>query len=1137
MKPTTTILIGSPLSGDEARFLHVLCKDLENAEALILANFQTTKRQIDFVVITPTYAALLELKNFPRPIFGEQNGIWSYENAGGTRSRYAGENPWQQTKEAKFALSDEMVKYQKKQPEIPSPASRGYFTQFAAFVCIYPEIHADSRVTRGDHKVGVASYQTVLAAINSDSISSTWNLTHWRRFAKEHLSLAETTSAAATNPLIDAAITRIADYRNRLKAVIGTLLPPLFIGDKNPDYGEELINSMLERRNFILLGQSGSTKTFHMHHLVLATCSEDYEVPLLLEARKYRGPDFWTLLKSATAPFFPGDPKQLLDDIRLCGLRPLLMVDALNECASTQLPELLRGIQSFCLQFSARVVMSSQSEVSLAGEIEASVKRLLLPNAVQKRSIYAYHAGIEPTPELDHLCAGFTNAYDLTIAGRCHASTVRLESRTDLYDRYTRQSLVENSAVACALLRAIAGELARTFEMFWNRDTFERFAENFLAEEKASLTILDQIRGSRLVRVTDDSFSFEHELLSDYFNAEQLRRTFADFASLALELRKPRNQDLFELVLPRFTKAEDVAILLPVATDVKLLCIVMSGQCGHVAQSVLIDQCESLLDRALQDLSRIEVICRTTPTENGRKRFVTLEVTGNQTWSSYDARLCTVIALNIGHPRLRGKFFELFDLTEWTLRAAVHKAAKYSGFKEAPIWGEAVRLFGGVFEKVGLEMPCVSILASMRAAQMYPRHFKEGLPIRSELLERVGRTPVSHFAMLVLVEDLQHADMPGNVETNVALVQQGLNSGVYILRLSVLQLLQSMARYIDEIAPEHLPPIRQMLEAFETDQVFENALRLEALAAFGGLDLPVSLTAALSEMKSLISLGVLENSDFLAEAEAYGLSPQQMLAQKARGCLTNIFEDIFQGVYSEAYSELSDHERHRLLHLAATAEQRGFSTDWIVRELLTYGQREDLALFQHLASRPDVDTVCPQESVAVFAMGIAGCARFDDTPPPYGGEDSPVHVAWKTIGEVLFFICRAKATGSDDFRRAQSLLKTLQGDYELAVADVLYQLAHSFSLGLEIGLPDLVMSLSEEVRLICERCIRSKEPLPSVFGFAGSRDGDLIRFLSSSLGRIGNEGSVAVLQSIADDAQFGKSAIEAIEQIRRNIIR
>ena len=43
MKPTTTILFGAPLSGDEAHVLQVLHADLEGIGALILANFDTPK--------------------------------------------------------------------------------------------------------------------------------------------------------------------------------------------------------------------------------------------------------------------------------------------------------------------------------------------------------------------------------------------------------------------------------------------------------------------------------------------------------------------------------------------------------------------------------------------------------------------------------------------------------------------------------------------------------------------------------------------------------------------------------------------------------------------------------------------------------------------------------------------------------------------------------------------------------------------------------------------------------------------------------------------------------------------------------------------------------------------------------------
>jgi len=589
------------------------------------------------------------------------------------------------------------------------------------------------------------------------------------------------------------------------------------------------------------------------------------------------------------------------------------------------------------------------------------------------------------------------------------------------------------------------------------------------------------------------------------------------------------------MILPRCSAADDIALILSAACGPDVLCRILSGKCGHAPQSFLLHQCESLLDRALQDLPAIEIVCETTQVENGRRRFVTLQVSGNREWTAYDALLCKVIAFSISHPQLQHKFLELFDVTEWTLRTAVHKAAQSARFKPAAIWAEAVRLFG-VPQFGSLQIPCVSILSAMRTALMFPRQYKDGLPIRSQLFERIGRIPASHFSMLVLFEDLRHCDIPRDVETNLKLIQRGLDSGIYILRISALELLQSMARYVDEIAPQHLTPIRQMLESFETDHIMENTLRLETLASYGGLDLPVYLNDALSEMRSLIAPGAAENPELIRLAESLEVSPAQMLAQNARSCTINIFEDIFQGVYCEAYSELSDEEKHNILYLAATAP-RGFSTDWIVRELLRYGRSGDLSVLQHLASSADADKVCPQESVAVFVLGIVGCARFDETPPLYSEGDSPEHVTWKTIGEILFWLWRAKTTGCNDSHRTKALWRRLTGQAALATADVLYQWAHSCCFDLDNETPDFVTTFPEEIRPILEQCIPNKELLPTVFGYGGSRDRNVIRFLIDALGKIGSNTSIPVLQAIVDDSEFGKDAIQAIELIRRNHIR
>ena len=142
---------------------------------------------------------------------------------------------------------------------------------------------------------------------------------------------------------------------------------------------------------------------------------------------------------------------------------------------------------------------------------------------------------VDVSPDVDYYCEPFTNAYELAVAGRCHASGKPPTSRVQLFDRYVRTCLPDDYHGATVLLRAIAAEMATTVSSSWERIDYEGFAERFLAERGVSLTLLDKLRSTRLIRVDDDYFSFEHELLADYFTATEIHRRHRGSA----ELRSP----------------------------------------------------------------------------------------------------------------------------------------------------------------------------------------------------------------------------------------------------------------------------------------------------------------------------------------------------------------------------------------------------------------------------------------------------------------------------------------------------------------------------------------------------------------------------------------------------------------------
>ena len=264
MKPTIQMFMGSPVVGAEAKAVKRLHSDLcsRNLDALMLVNVNAGRRQIDCVVVTPNQATLLDFKEITGPLRGELNGAWHIKQRGGGEVRYSGENPYSQVSNAKYALSDEMGKFQRKHDEVPKPSKNKFFEQFEAAVCICPEIAPGSKLNRGDFKCRIWGYPEALEAICCGSIQSSWSLLVWKRFAKEHLLLQEASLHSATDPGFRESELLLSGYTSRLVAFLNHGLPP-----ELPNVGGPLPKS----DHFVLLGQSGSGKTIRLQHHALTT--------------------------------------------------------------------------------------------------------------------------------------------------------------------------------------------------------------------------------------------------------------------------------------------------------------------------------------------------------------------------------------------------------------------------------------------------------------------------------------------------------------------------------------------------------------------------------------------------------------------------------------------------------------------------------------------------------------------------------------------------------------------------------------------------------------------------------------------------------------------------------------------------
>jgi hypothetical protein len=1136
MKNQVKILVGGPLREEEAYFLRVLSSDLASTGALILGNFVIRDRQIDFLVVMPRYAALIELKTLPRPIFSESNGAWEILDATGNRVEFARENPLRQTSDETFAVSDAMRAYSRNNPNVPVAPQKGYFRNFESFVCIYPQIHRDSKVTTGDGKIHVRSYPDVLDAIRTKTINTSWTERDWLTFAEQKLHLKAVSLQAAIDPRALAAEGELTAYRQRIKALVETGLPPLVEDTGDGFYGSKIIQLLEEPSNYLLHGPSGSAKTFHLHHLALALAAGDREIPFLIDAKRYRGGDFWPLLRQSLAPYSPTEPKQFLSAMESGGYRPVLLIDALNETDESLRADLLKGALAFALHYDARTIVSAQDQSTTLGGIQATTVALSLPNRTQKRHIYAYHADIAATPDLDTFCDGFTNAYDLALAGQCHASGLPPQLRVEIYDRYILRHLpAKHAIVASALLRHLAGTMNESASLIMSMHDCTLIAEAFLHKHEAGLNLLDQILDSRLVQATPDSFAFEHELLFRYFKAEHLRRTTVSVSDLTLELRKPRHEDLLEYVLPRFTNDADIALLLTSATTVKTLQDVHAGRCGVEAQTLLRSQCENLLRDSAADLPRVSVKLITTRINEKESRISQILIQGVRPWTHYDFLLSEFVPYALKDPKLKQQVFQLLDDTESVLRIEVERTAREAGFKFGYVWSETIRFFA---QWVVAPIPSCKLFSSLLHILSNSAVYTIDLAIRADLLKRFLLDTNSALTLLLLLEDQAAASRPELVEETLDLIGIAWDTGIPFLRITALNTLTwEMRSAVEQAGSEQMTRVRAMLESFETINILLNTQIVEALSIYDAMEPPVSVDAALNEMREALDSSGLSESDLRMMDEAFGTFGTTMgefIATRAYALIGKIFEDVFQGAYFQAYEQLSHSETVELLSLAAQSQETGFHSSWILQQLLKLGDQSALPIFQQIASHMNHDSSFQQDEVATFILAIQGCARWSDEPPVYRSDATSSDRAWSLFGIELFWIYHAKHSANRITRKTR-LWEGLLEDDKLAAGVILSDLHKAksvLSLDDRDNAPNFMFLWREDVLKIAEYCLERRGLLDKTF-WRHNFDSSVSKNLITALGDIGDKRTLRTLQHLIDDPTLGRSAILAIESIQR----
>lgn len=258
--------------------------------------------------------------------------------------------------------------------------------------------------------------------------------------------------------------------------------------------------------------------------------------------------------------------------------------------------------------------------------------------------------------------------------------------------------------------------------------------------------------------------------------------------------------------------------------------------------------------------------------------------------------------------------------------------------------------------------------------------------------------------------------------------------------------------------------------------------------------------------------------------------------QPAYTICTNVFEDVFQGVYYEAISKLTPENRGKLLTMAALgAPEYSFNIAWILEQLVEMDFPNAIKAYLKWGIIPYSEGPSIDEAIRAFLWATIGLAHYSDKLPCLNRPLRDDEAAWRAYGEIIFWLHKPSITESSMREKCAPCWERLESLYIRAALDPLFLIEKSMKWGAEynkVTIKDPLIVFSSEVKGILAECVKIMPELTSLFKFINWRRQENNKFIIETLGKIGDETTIPLLEPILESDELGADAARTIRKIR-----
>ena len=624
------------------RAVEVLSED--GTPAIILANLNIAKRQIDLVVCVEGRTLVVEAKGANLPLRGRVNGNWEKHSNG--RWKSVNGNYYKQTLEENYALRDAMMKF----AELD-----GKYYPGAALIFV-PAIPSNSDIITGDFKVSVGGIDDLSKRIRAMKQGG-WTLDQWRKFA-EHLRLEKVPSpeAAGSEELINAE-SLLRSYREAFTRHYGrgaaTMLPIPCECDGKALSSDTVINQTCVNGNVLLTGESGCGKSLLSYKMAITALKSEC-VPIVVKAENFNG-KFSDIANYEATLLGVKSVTSLIKAARLLDQRILLVVDGYNECAPSKLEDLTRSIAAAVERYDARAVISSQIKLERSELLPTHDYVVQAPDIELKREIAQGAAKGKSIEAFSELLDAVKSGLEARMIGQLGEQLPSNNSRYGLFDAYVRERLRTDASDGIRASSQIAGMMTDRISFSLSVRELDRLSDR----EGVSGTLLQSLQAANILSKRGDRVSFSHEMFLNMFAAEAILRRASDKTDeVVAALRLPRHKEKTPFLLGAIDDSRFRGRVLSGLSDTSVVFACLAGQYGNDSQAWAKTRCDDVLERISRE---IETIRFDVPEDFSWNWGVRVRSETLQQWTEQDHAVFPVIT----HEFINGqRMDEVLDLVE-----------------------------------------------------------------------------------------------------------------------------------------------------------------------------------------------------------------------------------------------------------------------------------------------------------------------------------------------------------------------------------------------------------------------------------------------------------------------------------------